>query len=254
MALSARGLNRATLARQLLLRRERLAVEDAVHRVVALQAQSPASPYLALWNRVGGFDTGDLDAAYAEYTVVKASLMAQGGPWWDSRATPLSDAGFVLALAGPVAFGGAARTGLVAGPRHLRPIVYAIVAAWTMWIGSIAVVVDVREGDTSPRGLWLLDGAYALVLIGRRGGWRTRPPVAGSTGAPSARRDEPKAPGGPRHGPHSLAQPARYVARVAIARRSSMSFTHNSTCGWVTASAITRCSWHQANQARRSDV
>jgi hypothetical protein len=75
MALSARGLNRATLARQLLLRRERLAVEDAVRRVVALQAQSPASPYLALWNRVSGFDAGDLDAAYAEHTVVKASLM-----------------------------------------------------------------------------------------------------------------------------------------------------------------------------------
>lgn len=156
MALSARGLNRATLARQLLLRRERLAVEDAVHRVVALQAQSPASPYLALWNRVGGFDAGDLDAAYAEYTVVKASLMAQGGPWWDSRATPLSDAGFVLALAGPVAFGGAALTGLVAGPRHLRPIVNAIVAAWTMWIGSIAVVVR------RPRGRHLTAGAVAL--------------------------------------------------------------------------------------------
>lgn len=75
MALTARGLNRATLARQLLLRREHLTVEDAVRRVVGLQAQSPASPYLALWNRVSGFDAADLDAAYAERTVVKASLM-----------------------------------------------------------------------------------------------------------------------------------------------------------------------------------
>ncbi|MEU1510853.1 winged helix DNA-binding domain-containing protein [Streptomyces sp. NPDC005811] len=68
-------LNRATLARQLLLRREALAVPDAVHRVVALQAQHPASPYLALWNRVAGFRPDDLDEAFAAGTVVKATLM-----------------------------------------------------------------------------------------------------------------------------------------------------------------------------------
>ena len=42
--LTARGLNRATLARQLLLGRERLGPVEAVHRVMALQAQEPASP------------------------------------------------------------------------------------------------------------------------------------------------------------------------------------------------------------------
>jgi hypothetical protein len=75
MALSARALNRATLARQLLLAREAISVEEAVRRVVGLQAQSPASPYLALWNRIRDFDAGDLDAAYERYAVVKASLM-----------------------------------------------------------------------------------------------------------------------------------------------------------------------------------
>lgn len=73
--LTARRLNRATLVRQLLLRRERIAVLDAVHRIVALQAQEPASPYLALWNRVKGFDPDDLDAAFADRSVVRASLM-----------------------------------------------------------------------------------------------------------------------------------------------------------------------------------
>lgn len=73
--LTARQLNRTTLERQLLLRRERVEVVDAVFRVVALQAQSPASPYLALWSRVQGFDPADLDAAFAEATVVKASLL-----------------------------------------------------------------------------------------------------------------------------------------------------------------------------------
>jgi hypothetical protein len=75
MTLTARGLNRSTLARQLLLERQSLRVADAVRRVVALQAQSPASPYLALWNRVAGFDAAELDAAYASHSVVKASLM-----------------------------------------------------------------------------------------------------------------------------------------------------------------------------------
>jgi hypothetical protein len=74
-AVTARQLNRATLARQLLLRRERLPVVDAVHRITAIQAQEAASPYLALWNRVTAFDAADLDEAFASGTVVKASLM-----------------------------------------------------------------------------------------------------------------------------------------------------------------------------------
>ena len=52
-----------------------LGVVDAVHRVVALQAQEPASPYIALWNRLARFDPADLDAAFAEHAVVKATLM-----------------------------------------------------------------------------------------------------------------------------------------------------------------------------------
>lgn len=75
MHLTARQLNRTTLERQLLLRREPLDVVDAVARVVALQAQSAASPYLALWARVRDFDPADLDRAFAAGTVVKASLV-----------------------------------------------------------------------------------------------------------------------------------------------------------------------------------
>jgi len=73
--LSPEALNRATLARQFLLEREALPVVDAVRRVVALQAQEPASPYVALWNRLRDFDPGALDAAFGSYDVVKAPLM-----------------------------------------------------------------------------------------------------------------------------------------------------------------------------------
>ncbi|HET9457176.1 MAG TPA: winged helix DNA-binding domain-containing protein [Candidatus Limnocylindrales bacterium] len=75
MRLTERQLNRATLARQLLLRREPLGAIEAVRRVVALQAQEAPSPYLALWNRVAGFDPAELDAAFASYAIVKATLM-----------------------------------------------------------------------------------------------------------------------------------------------------------------------------------
>jgi hypothetical protein len=75
MRLTARQLNRATLHRQMLLRRESLDVVEAVRRLMALQAQEVASPYIALWNRLADFDPADLHAAFTDRTVVKASLI-----------------------------------------------------------------------------------------------------------------------------------------------------------------------------------
>jgi len=75
VALTARELNRATLARQLLLERQSLAVDEAIHRIGALQAQEPASPYIALWNRLDPFDPAALDEAFAGQDVIKAQLM-----------------------------------------------------------------------------------------------------------------------------------------------------------------------------------
>jgi len=50
-------------------------VTEGVRRVVALQAQEAASPYLALWNRLAPFDPASLDAAFASHAVIKATLM-----------------------------------------------------------------------------------------------------------------------------------------------------------------------------------
>ena len=52
-----------------------MGVVEAVHRVVALQAQEPVSPYIALWNRIAAFDPADLDAAFGDGAIVKATLM-----------------------------------------------------------------------------------------------------------------------------------------------------------------------------------
>src|SRR5438132_10073925 len=73
--LTLRRLNRATLARQRLLRRARLDVVDAIERLAALQAQWAPSPYVALWSRLAGFTRERLWSAIERHTVIRARLM-----------------------------------------------------------------------------------------------------------------------------------------------------------------------------------
>ena len=73
--LSDRELNRATLARQLLLRRQRLAVPRALERIGGLQAQRVTAPYLGLLARLDGFRHDALTRALERRRVVKATLM-----------------------------------------------------------------------------------------------------------------------------------------------------------------------------------
>jgi hypothetical protein len=103
-----RRLNRATLARQSLLDRRSASVDETVSQIVAVQAQEPGSPYVALWNRIAGFDPADLDRAFAHRTVVKATLMritlhavaSDDYPWFQTgmqgtlRASRLNDRRF----------------------------------------------------------------------------------------------------------------------------------------------------------------
>jgi len=75
--LTVRELNRATLARQLLLERVPLAVPAAVHRLGALQGQRPRAPYVALAARLEGFEPEDLSRTLHDRTVVRATLMRE---------------------------------------------------------------------------------------------------------------------------------------------------------------------------------
>jgi hypothetical protein len=73
--LSLQALNRATLARQLLLAREAVPVDEAVGRLFGMQAQEPKPPFLGLWARLDGFQVSDLHAALHDRSVVRATMM-----------------------------------------------------------------------------------------------------------------------------------------------------------------------------------
>ena len=73
--LSERELNRALLARQLLLERARIAIPRALERMGGLQAQYAPSMYIGLWSRVEGFERDALTRALERRTVVQGTLM-----------------------------------------------------------------------------------------------------------------------------------------------------------------------------------
>lgn len=73
--LDERALNRALLARQMLLERSSRPVPDAVAHLVGLQAQAPWSPYHALWSRLDGFDPHELGEMLVDRRAVRIVLM-----------------------------------------------------------------------------------------------------------------------------------------------------------------------------------
>ncbi|MDP9368137.1 MAG: winged helix DNA-binding domain-containing protein [Chloroflexota bacterium] len=70
-----RQLNRATLARQMLLAREEVSAVEAVERLCGLQAQEAKPPFIGLWTRVAGFRREDLHRGLHGRAVVRATLM-----------------------------------------------------------------------------------------------------------------------------------------------------------------------------------
>lgn len=86
--LSERELNRAVLARQLLLERSRLSLPKALERIGGIQAQYVPSMYIGLWSRLGGFERASLTRALERRTVVQGTLLratihlVTPGDWW----------------------------------------------------------------------------------------------------------------------------------------------------------------------------
>ena len=100
--LSTRELNRALLARQLLLERVALPVGGAIERVAGLQAQAPVPPFVGLWTRLAGFHESALHEALDSRAVVRATMMrhtihfvtARDYAWLRPTIQPALDANF----------------------------------------------------------------------------------------------------------------------------------------------------------------
>jgi len=73
--LTLRELNRALLARQLLLKRTKVDIVKAIEDLACLQAQWAPSPYVALWTRLAGFERDQLTRPIDRGEIVKTTIM-----------------------------------------------------------------------------------------------------------------------------------------------------------------------------------
>ena len=73
--LTSAALNRATLARQLLLERSSLAPVDAITHLVGLQSQNPLDPHLSLWSRLDRFDPDSVGRLLEDRALVRFVAM-----------------------------------------------------------------------------------------------------------------------------------------------------------------------------------
>jgi hypothetical protein len=182
--LTVRELNRALLARQLLLEPARLPVARAIERVGPLHAQGVESTYVNLWSRVEGFRREDLTRALERRTVVRASLLRSTlhlttareyqlfeaairehrFHWWQ-RVTRQQQDEKTIARA-ELALGEAARR-----PRQWAELVDAVGGSHAL-AGAAAIRLGLVTAP--PAGVWGYHGKTDYVLAEA---WLRRPPA-----------------------------------------------------------------------------
>ncbi|GAA0240357.1 winged helix DNA-binding domain-containing protein [Cryptosporangium japonicum] len=194
--LSTRALNRATLARQLLLDRADLPVLDAVAHLGGLQAQEPQEPFTGLWSRLADFDPASLSGLLLDRRVVRTHLMRRTVHLvptddvlaWRSRFDPmlrqrllgvyrrdlegvdldeLAAAGAQLLAEGP--------------PRTMAEVGRLLAVRWPgpgpRVLGETVVTVLVPTVQLPPRGVW---GATGGVRVQPLETWAGRPVEKGT--------------------------------------------------------------------------
>ncbi|MFC8097254.1 winged helix DNA-binding domain-containing protein [Streptomyces sp. NPDC057363] len=171
--LSARALNRATLARQYLLERTGTPVREAVAHLGGLQAQEPQEPFTGLWSRLHAFTPDRLDRALTDRHVVRTHLMRRtvhlvtgddALAWRSRHDTMLRQrvlATYRRELAG-IDLGELAAAGRAVmadhRPRTMTELVREVQDRWPgpprRALGELLVAALVPMVQLPPRGLW----------------------------------------------------------------------------------------------------
>ncbi|MEU6368011.1 winged helix DNA-binding domain-containing protein [Streptomyces sp. NPDC046931] len=193
--LHPRALNRATLARQLLLRRSPLSAKAAATHLLGLQAQNVQPPYFALAARLEGFAPEHLSVLMADREVVRIVTLRS-----TLHTHTAEDCLSLRPLVQPARDRelGVFRTGLAgvdldrltalardlveAEPRTMKQLREALLAEWPHADpGALAVAARCRLPlvQVTPRGLWGRSGQVALTTAER---WLGR--AAGPAPAP----------------------------------------------------------------------
>ena len=165
--LTQRALNRALLARQLLLERSSLPIDDAVDHVGGLQTQYAPSGYVGLWTRLAGFQRDDLTVALEDRRLVQATLMrvtihvVSRREFW-RYALGVRQARRDLAIRNLPRVTGTTERDLVHGAERMR-------AALADGPRTVKELGDLGKGFVGNLGLWV-----DLVRVPRSGTWERR--------------------------------------------------------------------------------
>ncbi|WP_406452669.1 winged helix DNA-binding domain-containing protein [Streptomyces sp. NBC_01622] len=186
--LDLRALNRATLDRQLLLRRSPLSAGAAVEHLLGLQAQNVKPPYYALAARLDGFTPGELSGPMAEREVVRIVTMRSTIHTHTAADAltlrPLVQAardrelgGFRKGLVGVDLdrLAVLARELVEAEPRTMKALREALLVEWPdadPQALAIAARCRLPLVQVTPRGLWGRSGQVALTTAEH---WLGRP-------------------------------------------------------------------------------
>ncbi|MHC5905532.1 winged helix DNA-binding domain-containing protein [Streptomyces sp. S6] len=180
--LGPRALNRATLDRQLLLRRSPLGARAAVEHLVGLQAQNVRPPYHALAARLDGFTPGDLSRLMTDRDVVRIvtlrstihthtaeDCLGLRGLVQPARERELRTFRAGLAGVDLDRLAALARDLVEETPRTLKELREALVVHWpdadpqALGIAARCLLPLVQ---VTPRGVWGESGQVALTTAG----------------------------------------------------------------------------------------
>ncbi|MFS8198025.1 winged helix DNA-binding domain-containing protein [Streptomyces sp. CWNU-52B] len=182
--LGTRALNRATLARQLLLDRADMPALDAVAHLAGLQAQEPQEPFVGLWSRLRGFEPSALSGLLTGRSVVRTHLMrrtvhlvtADDALAWRARHTAMLRQRVLGTYRRELAgvdldeLAAAGRAVMADGePRSSAQLAREVAERWPdpgpRPLGEMLVAALVPMAQLPPRGLWRTKGGVRNALL-----------------------------------------------------------------------------------------